>query len=124
MDPSEDLQLRWETWQGQQWVTIQVEDTSQNFSVGMNSSPPGGEITFTLPAQVKPGEVNGITAYWVRVRIVRGNYGNPAHYEPLPDTSPTAYQFVPADIQPPILSGMTVTYQADFPSLGQAPARA
>jgi hypothetical protein len=122
VDPSEDLQLRWETWQGQQWVTLQVEDTSQNFSVGINSSPPGGEITFTLPAQVTPREVNGITAYWVRVRIVRGNYGNPAHYEAIPDTSPTAYQFVPADMHPPILSGLTVTYQADFPSPGQASA--
>ena len=58
-----DLQLRWEILQGKQWVPVEPEeDTSQNFSVGINSSPPGGEITFTLAEQVEPGEVNGVPA--------------------------------------------------------------
>ena len=93
----------------------QVEDTSQNFSIGMNSSPPGGEITFTIPEQIEPGEVNGVTAYWVRVRIIKGNYGIPAHYEPVPDTPTDRVSICSGDFKPPILSRITLHYQADFP---------
>lgn len=123
VDPSADLQLRWEILQGQQWVTVEPEeDTSENFSIGMNSSPPGGEITFTVPEKVEPGEVNGVTAYWVRVRILRGNYGQPARHEPVADTPRTEFQFVPADFTPPILSRITLTYHVDFPGAGKPPA--
>lgn len=65
--------------------------------------------------------MNGVRAYWVRVRILRGNYGLPAHYEAVAATSPPEYRFVPSDIQPPILSRITVDYQADFPNARLSP---
>jgi hypothetical protein len=120
--PSSDLQLRWETWDGKRWVPLEVADTSQNLSIGTNSSPPGGDISLTLPAHVEAREENGVTSYWVRSRILRGNYGRPAQYQPVLGTSPTEYQFVPADVHPPILGRMTLRYEADFPPADRPPA--
>ena len=41
-----------------------------------------GSITFTLPNQIGLGEVNSKTNYWIRVRIVRGNYGTGTSSQP------------------------------------------
>lgn len=120
--PSTDLQLRWECSIGpQRWQEVAANDGSANFSKGSNS-PPDGHITFTLPDNVAPSEINGVSAHWIRVRIVRGNYGNPAHYKAKPGTNPVEYEFVPDNFQPPVLSSITLDYAATYPP--EAPQKA
>ena len=110
--PSADLQLRWECSIGpQRWQEVAPNDGSVNLSKGIDHSPPEGLIIFTLPDNVAPTDVNGVTAYWIRVRIVQGDYGKAAGYqEKLPATSPPQYEFVPDSFRPPVLSRITLDY--------------
>src|SRR5262249_56548494 len=86
--PSNDLKLRWEAWNGS-WVELgtstktgQAASTvnGKPFSDGTNAFSQNGKVTFTLPSNVAGVSVNGKENFWVRVRIVSGNYGVGSNY--------------------------------------------
>ena len=62
----EDVQIRWEAWNGQSW-----EQVAQAESLDLN-----GTVSIQLPEQVTSVEVNGEENYWLRARLVAGNYGS------------------------------------------------
>src|SRR5262249_11254951 len=103
--PSLNLQLRWEAWDGVAWQNILIVDNSGGFVHA-------GAIVLQLPSTLQPLEVNGLTAFWIRVRIAAGNYGLSAGYRPNPGTiSPVEFEFVPDTLHPPSLSALTLDYE-------------
>lgn len=85
---SEDLAIAWEYWDGKRWRELgistpkgrkdwelhQFNDTTLGF---MQS----GEVSFVRPADMQKCDVNGLDNFWVRGRIISGNYGTRGTYE-------------------------------------------
>jgi len=70
-DPDqEDLRpdLSWEYWNGRGWLALRVKDTTNNLLVE-------GNISFIIPEDIEKTEVAGQENYWIRARIVGGDYG-------------------------------------------------
>ena len=57
------------------------KDDVYNFTDNTAAFTKNGWIEFTRPDDIQPTEVNGQTHYWLRSRIVEGNYGHPGKYE-------------------------------------------
>ena len=120
--PSADLRLRWEIWNGS-WVglgtsspTGPVPPSSSGFTDTTNAFSKDGTVTFTVPQGVSGFSINGKDSFWVRVRIISGNYGVEGHYrlkQPAPPDGQSPYEFVLPTFQPPSVSGLTVQYDLD-----------
>jgi hypothetical protein len=61
-------ELSWEYWNGTGWVSLLVND-------GTGSFLKSGDITFTVPTTIQPTEVVGQENFWIRARLVGGDYG-------------------------------------------------
>jgi hypothetical protein len=89
---SESLTVRWEYWQGRskKWRLLgrtaftgnkveAAEGTS--FLDTTQALTRAGVVSFTVPEDLAPAEVNGVEGYFVRCRIESGDYGLPGTYE-------------------------------------------
>ncbi len=121
--PSDDLCLRWEFWNGTQWELLgesgscaQLETPQPNdFADETDQFAYTGTgfrtVTFTCPATLQPTSVNGLTHAWLRVRIARGNYGRPASYRlKVADKPEEGYLLTPASFRPPSIAALTLDY--------------
>lgn len=71
----------WETWNGDVWTPVlKTGETGEAF---YTSDWNRGTKTFKLPSRVAPLEVNGEKNYWLRARLVAGNYGGESQLEPM-----------------------------------------
>jgi hypothetical protein len=112
-------QLQWEFWNGSNWVVLGTavqtgvttipstdpnkplfKDTTLAFTVN-------GTVSFTLPSQPSAIVINGVSSFWVRVRLVSGNYGVEAHYAAGGDSG---YTLVASTLQPPAINQLTSAY--------------
>jgi len=116
--------LNWEYWDGKTWallgqVRIPAPASSSaggDFADGSNAFKNGGSIAFTCPAIAKLG-VNGKENYWIRVRIVEGNYGVEAQLfvkeiserKLLEQRTLADYEYRPASFAPPSIASMTLS---------------
>lgn len=123
--------LQWEFYNGSAWVPIMTvnrpeisapsrlptnfQDTTQAFTnlPTPNNPNPARVIKFVLPADQEPKEttINGVTNFWIRVRIISGNYGKEASF---------SERFVPATFVPPVANSLTVSYES---TLEQVPEK-
>ncbi|MCU0541074.1 MAG: putative baseplate assembly protein [Oscillatoriaceae cyanobacterium Prado104] len=79
---SGDVEVVWEAWNGSSWEALQL--TAKNLNgeaiTNLKLSPikftASGKVEFTLSQSGTQIAVNGETNYWLRVRIIKGNYGN------------------------------------------------
>ncbi|MEG3936013.1 MULTISPECIES: putative baseplate assembly protein [unclassified Microcoleus] len=70
-----------------------------------------GKVSLTLPSKIDRGTVNGETCYWIRARIVKGDYGKPAIIEKSPDSNtPPVFMFSEASFQPPSVESLSLSY--------------
>lgn len=96
-------ELSWEYWNGSGWVALRgVDDKTNNFLFK-------GLVTFNLPEDIAPTEVAGQKNFWIRARLVGGDYGRE--------------QFVKVDenkddlilskdaIRPPLIDKLTIFYE-------------
>lgn len=125
-NPSDDLKLRWEVWNGS-WIELGTTTkrgpiSGAGFADSTNAFSRDGKVAFVLPPQVSPFSVNGKSSFWVRVRIVSGNYGVEGHYTAAPDR-PGGFAYTPPDFQPPSISSLTAVYDLDKPGAPPAQAR-
>jgi hypothetical protein len=67
-DRSSVPSLSWEYWNGRGWVSLPVRDGTRN----LLSS---GDVAFTVPPAIARTEVAGQDNFWVRARLVGGDYG-------------------------------------------------
>jgi baseplate J-like protein len=131
--------LKWEFWNGQAWFQLNpsvspvptglepvgrpiVPPPGANFNDQTQSFTKPGAVSFKFPVQPVATIVNGVEAFWIRVRLESGNYGQPAQYVPVaipPPADGTAraggqpkveYQLIPETFLPPSISSITVNY--------------
>lgn len=121
-------ELSWEYWNGSGWVKlIDVKDKTGNFLVG-------DEIEFQLPENTEQTEVSGQENFWIRARIVGGDYGRETFDVADPNkgfkrgfssfssiVSDQLTELVPTKrtIQPPLIKDLKISYQLieeQFPS--------
>jgi uncharacterized phage protein gp47/JayE len=80
VNPTGNIQVAWEAWDGSAWQPLSV-NSSNSASKFLQT----GSVTFTRPNSMGLREENGKKNYWIRVRIVGGNYGQ----ETIPGQSST-----------------------------------
>jgi hypothetical protein len=82
--PSENLKLKWEYWNGNNWKELEkdFQDTTKALTAD-------GKIEFKFDEQPIKIKVNNLESFWVRVRIIAGKYG---------------------DFAAPLISSITVSY--------------
>jgi hypothetical protein len=61
--------LSWEYWNGRGWLSLRVtSDTTRNLLTN-------GSVQFQIPRSIEPTEVAGQANFWIRVRLIGGDYG-------------------------------------------------
>ena len=113
-DPNETSltpSLSWEYWNRKGWVVIKgLEDGTANL---LRS----GSITFDLPDDIEASEVAGQESYWIRARIVAGDYGREsftlAQESSFHGVTKAGTQLIAAKntIRPPIVRSLAVSYE-------------
>jgi hypothetical protein len=122
---SSNPKLRWEFLAGNEWVPLgtstptgpeapianDFQDTTKAFTATGT-----GQVSFILN---KPAVAayNGIESFWIRVRIVSGDYGEEAHY--VKDNNEIKLE--PSTLKPPSISSIKVSYQTKVDKLLQTP---
>lgn len=71
---SPDPVLSWEYWNGNGWRGLRVADTTDRFF-------DDGEISFICPFDIVITKVNGEEKFWIRARIIDGDYGREVEIE-------------------------------------------
>ena len=122
----DNLNLRWEVWSGSAWYQLGISGPTGPVAKSANNDPfldstnaflQDGKVIFTLPPNVARFNLNGKHSFWIRVRIVSGNYGVEAHFVPLLES----FRFVLPTFQPPSIHSLTTTYDLDKPAPSQKP---
>lgn len=137
-NPSPDLRLKWEYWNGRRWTEIctstplgPAQPIGFNFEDTTNAFTRSGYVTFLRPQDLVVAEVNGQEGLWVRARIEQGNYGKPGKFEiedgnwvwkePRPLRPPSFNSIMVKYSQVPYSVGNFVTYN-DFNFTNQSEA--
>ena len=71
--PSSDLTIQWEIWDGATWAKTAYRGSN----TGVLQFTTQGTITAVLPPTIAARTVNEQSGYWLRGRIIAGNYGVP-----------------------------------------------
>jgi hypothetical protein len=109
--------LKWEFWNGKRWLDLTVpEDLKANIKAFTNEGD--YQVTFTVPAEIRPTLLNGVENCWIRVRISSGDYGKDAGINvktdkngPMKDSDgQIIYTVQPSTLVPPQLSVLIVDY--------------
>lgn len=97
--------IAWEAWDGSSWRAVTVDSKDYTFTTDAT-------VRITLPTGFTRTQVNGVEQYWLRVRLVSGNFGVAASYAKNKDGT---YELVAATFAPPVVATLSWT-----PSQGQA----
>lgn len=112
-------QLSWEYWNSRGWVAFleelhQFEDGTRNLLID-------GKVIFILPQDLDLTEVSGQESYWIRARIIGGDYGREtyvleervkgANNEPQDIIKETKLLPVKSTIRPPQIFGISISYE-------------
>jgi hypothetical protein len=92
--------LSWEYWNGRGWLSLPVTDGTRNLLAS-------GNVEFTVPKTIQPTEVAGQENFWIRVRLVGGDYGR--------ETFKIESDTVVSDkssLRPPKVSVLSIVYEA------------
>jgi uncharacterized phage protein gp47/JayE len=93
-------ELSWEYWNGNGWTRLVLsEDGTDNFQSA-------GAVTFTVPDDLGSTTVSGHDEFWIRARLVSGNYGQP-QYEVTGDGARGQLVQRP---EPPVFGDITLRY--------------
>jgi hypothetical protein len=86
--PSDDLTLAWEYFDGKRWRPlgrtgpkgVRPGAADFAFSDGTKAFSQSGQISFRRPVDMEEVEVSGETARWLRVRVEAGDFGAAGNY--------------------------------------------
>lgn len=90
---SNGQKLSWEYWNGTSWQPLKPDVGS-----GLDPVIFKGTIKFNCPGDMQEIEINGEKNYWIRVRLVEGNYGSDKWV-------------MITEIQPPTVTGVDIYLQ-------------
>lgn len=97
-----DPVLSWEYWNGKSWRGIRVSDTTKNFSGN-------GQVIFTCPDDIEKVEVNGEAKFWIRARIIDGDYGKEILVKPAGNGP--AVDIIAGKVHFPIINDLRIDYK-------------
>lgn len=122
----QDTQLLWEFWDGTAWVALGTSEISRvrvsRIRIGTEGPEPSGEtfsdttlvfsdsglISFRFPKAPAQLNVNGQKNYWLRVRIIAGDYGKEAQLR--------EGVIVPANFAAPSIHAINIDYELETES--------
>jgi len=120
-DKSDIPILSWEYWDGESWSMLQIDESEtknlsdntlctkkNNSGRGTGSDFSAKVLTISDMPEIKPIKVNGKDNYWIRIRLVGGNYGK--EYEI--DYGGDVPKVKPGTFCPPIIKDLKITYDA------------
>ncbi len=87
--------LSWEYWNGSGWTALQVTDDTSSL---LNR----GDVSFTVPSDLAQTTTGGKSAFWIRVRLASGDYGQVIY---TPGNPPNA-----SGVQYPRIANLTIGY--------------
>jgi Baseplate J-like protein len=94
--------LSWEYWNGKSWRGIRVSDTTGKFIQC-------GKVIFTSPDDLEKVEVNGEEKFWIRARIIDGDYGKEILI--VPGDSGLEVEIRAGTVHFPIISRLEIDYE-------------
>lgn len=122
-DWSSNPELSWEYWRGAGWWAIKdLKDFTANLKANLK---PGdkrvGTIEFKVPTDIQPTDVLGRQSYWIRARLVGGDYGRETFVTtttppppPAPSTQSKQSVVINTDnIRAPIVRSISIAYSND-----------
>lgn len=108
--PDDDIKpvLIWEYWNDKSWRELRVADTTANFQHE-------GKVIFTCPKDIAMTKVNGEEKYWIRLRLIDGDYGKEiklATNETGPTSVPGEVRAVKGQVYYPIIKQLDIKYKS------------
>ncbi|HMH54008.1 MAG TPA: putative baseplate assembly protein [Candidatus Acidoferrum sp.] len=91
--------VKWEYWDGRHWADLVVRDET-------GALTENGQVSFTVPASMRIGSVNGEERFWVRARLVGGDYGLD---ERLEFSETGSFRRIPSTLAPPSIQAISVS---------------
>lgn len=105
---NDNIELSWESWNGQTWERI---ITARNTIPAAFGTDTPNEFTLAIPRTIAQTTINGEQNYWVRARIIKGDYGIAAFSRRIPNSNPPAYELIDATFKPPSLASLKLSYR-------------
>ena len=99
------ITLTWEYCDGTSWAKLGVEPTEGSPTAYVFDRDE--HVAFTCPPDWAETQVNGKKNYWMRVRIVSGDFGHPVQVTIAADGTST---LDPANIAPPVVKTLAIGY--------------
>lgn len=98
-------ELSWEYWNGNGWVELKgIIDKTQKLLVS-------GEVSFTMPRDLVKTEVVGQENYWIRARIVGGDYGRELYSVSKSHGVNDRLIINKNPIRPPLINKLSISYE-------------
>lgn len=119
-NPSDQLVLAWEYWDGKRWRhlgrtaprgTLPGTGDEHGFHDDTKAMSQSGSVSFRRPKDMDALDINGVTKKWVRVRIEKGDYGEQGSYTL--DNEKWVYKD-DRPVRPPALRTLTFRYREDY----------
>lgn len=118
--PSEHLVLCWEFWDAKKWRILGRSNSrgvlpgpgdELGFHDETRALSQSGSVSFRRPKDMDALDINGETKRWVRMRVEKGDFGEPGNY------SLEGERWVYKDdrpLRPPALKSITFRYREDY----------
>lgn len=101
--PDPNPVLSWEYWNGKSWRGLRVVDTTDRFKKEK------GTVIFTCPEDIEKVKVNGEEKFWIRVRLVDGDYGKELIITADPNNL-NQVKITPGTVFFPVISNLLISY--------------
>jgi hypothetical protein len=105
--------LQWEYWSSKTrlWQRLDVVDDTAVLTKSTEAT-----LRLTVPSDLAPVEVNGELRRWLRARIVVGDYGDEARYDPVDANDLSkGFKLVPATLRAPSLARISFAFDYRSP---------
>lgn len=103
----ENPTVSWEYWNGKSWNFIQFpEETDKQILNFTKREDSLHEITFICPKDLEPTTINGEEQYWLRIRLIDGDYGREVlRFDAENNESISGFRY-----NPPYLEDFSISY--------------
>jgi hypothetical protein len=113
-DNASNPALSWEYWDGNGWSPLKLKNGDPTLNLKTS-----GTITFEVPSDLRSTDWAGKTDYWIRARLIGGDYGQntPVVTATTDSSGKTTYrtELSTDGVQAPRAISVSVTYQLDTP---------
>jgi len=102
-----DVMLSWEYWNGVLWHPLKIKENKINDFILEKEENGGskGHIEFYCAEDFEEAEVNGQKDYWLRVRLIKGDYGKEEF-----EQEESGLWVVKPNFVPPLISDVDIEY--------------